>query len=265
MYLTAPDGCCLAYDEYGEGPTSIVFLHGIMMDRSVFSEQVPVLAESHRVIVADLRGHGESGKPIEGYDLKQYVADLAFLIAQLGLTRPRLAGWSMGGSIALAFAASHPGVASKLVLIGATPCLVQRPDWPHAVPPEAAQQLGQALVADYAGGAAAFCQMMFPEADAAQASTRVLGVMRASAPHVTLACMNNIGGADIRPLLGSIKDPVHAICGEHDAVCPPDASRHVARVTGGALSIIPEAGHCAFMTRPEAFNAAMMNESPFHA
>lgn len=258
MYFTAPDGCRLAYDEFGTGPASIVFLHGIMMDRSVFSEQVQVFAKSHRVIVPDLRGHGESCKPEAGYTLEQYVADLEFLIARLELRNPVLAGWSMGGSIAIAFAASHTGVAKKLILIGATPCLVQRTDWLQAVPPEAAQQLGQALATDYAGGAAVFCQMMFPEENAAQASARVLSVMQASTPHVTLACMNNIGGADLRPLLGSIKNPVHTICGENDAVCPLDASRHIAMVTGGSLSIIPGAGHCAFLTYPEAFSTEMM-------
>jgi pimeloyl-ACP methyl ester carboxylesterase len=253
MFLTAPDGCRLAYDDLGDGQPAILFLHGIMMDRSVFAAQIEAFAASRRVVAVDLRGHGASDKPAEGYTFEQYVADLKFMIDALDLSRPVIAGWSMGGALAMAFAAAHPGVAGKLVLIGTTPCLVQRPDWPHAVPAEAAQQLGQALATDYAGAAAAFRQMMFPETDAAPASAHALRVMQQSAPHATSNCMQNIGGADLRSLLGAIRDPVHAICGERDAVCPPDASRYIARTTGGSLSLIPEAGHCAFMTRPTAF------------
>jgi pimeloyl-[acyl-carrier protein] methyl ester esterase len=257
MFLTTPDGCRLAYDELGSGQPAILFLHGIMMDRSVFAAQIEAFAASHRVVAVDLRGHGDSDKPADGYTFERYVADIRFVIDALGLSRPVIAGWSMGGAIAMAFAAAYPGVASKLVLIGTTPCLVQRPDWPHAVPTEAAQQIGQALATDYAGGAAAFCQMMFPETDAAPASAHALRVMLQSAPHATSSCMQNIGGADLRSLLGAIRDPVQVICGERDAVCPPDASRHIAQTTGGSLSLIPEAGHCALMTRPTEFNAAM--------
>lgn len=257
MVLTTPDGCRLAYDDTGSGKPAIVFLHGIMMDRSVFATQVSALASSHRVLVFDLRGYGASDRPVDGYTGERYVADLKFAIDALALEKPTIAGWSMGGSIAMAFAAAYPGIAGRLVLIGATPCLVQRPDWPHAVPPEAAQQLGQALATDYPAGAAAFCQMMFPESDSVSAHDNALRIMQASAPHATLSCMQNMGSGDLRPMLGAIRDPVHVICGELDAVCPPQASRYMAEITGGPLSLIADAGHCSFMTRPAEFNAAL--------
>ena len=257
MMLTTPDGCRLAYDDTGSRKPAIVFLHGIMMDRSVFAAQVSALAASHRVVNLDLRGYGASDTPADGYTGEQYVADLKFAIDTLALESPTIVGWSMGGAIAMAFAATHPGVAGRLVLVDTSPCLVQRPDWPHAVPPEAAQQLGQVLATDYPTGAAAFCQMMFPESDAASAQADTLRIMQASAPHITLSCFQNLGGGDLRPVLGAIQEPVHVICGELDAVCPPPASRYIAETTGGSLSLIAGAGHCPFMTRTEEFNALL--------
>lgn len=257
MMLTLPDGCRLAYDDSGSGKPAIVFLHGIMMDRTVFAAQISALLGSHRVVTIDLRGYGASDKPAEGYTGEQYVADLKFAIDALALEKPVIVGWSMGGAITMAFAAAHPGVAGRLVLVDTSPCLVQRPDWPHAVPPEAAQRLGGVLATDYPAGAAAFCQMMFPESDAASAQANTLRIMQASAPHVTLSCFQNLGGGDLRPVLGAIRDPAHIICGELDAVCPPEASRYIAQITGGSLSLIAAAGHCPFMTRQAEFNAAL--------
>jgi pimeloyl-ACP methyl ester carboxylesterase len=257
MKISMPDGCAIHVESSGHGDTAIVFLHGIMVSGAVFKHQVSALSGDYRVVTIDLRGFGQSDKPETGYSGESFVADLKYIVDHLNLKRPIIAGWSMGGAIALAFAAGFPGIASRLVLIGTTPCLVQRPDWPHAVPPAAAEQLEQALATDYGAGVDGFCRMMFPEANSEDDMNFVRQIMLATPPRVTLACMQNLGGSDLRPLLGSIREPVSVLCGAEDMVCPSAASRFLADKLGGKLTLLPGGGHCVFLTKAEEFNSAL--------
>jgi pimeloyl-[acyl-carrier protein] methyl ester esterase len=292
MKIAMRDGCKIHVESEGGGDTAIVFLHGIMMSGAVFKRQVAALSGEYRVVTIDVRGFGQSDRPESGYSGEVFVDDLKYILDRLELKRPVIAGWSMGGAIAMAFAAQFPGTASRLVLIGTTPCLVQRPDWPHAVPPEAAAQLGQMLATDYAAGVEMFCRMMFPEpnsdddmnfirgimqmlatdyAAGVEVFCRMMfpepnsdddmnfirGIMLASSPQVTLACMQNLGGSDLRPLLGAVRDPVDVLCGDADAVCPPGASAYLADTLGGKLTLLPGGGHCAFLTKSDEFNRAL--------
>ncbi|MBR1234090.1 alpha/beta fold hydrolase [Bradyrhizobium sp. AUGA SZCCT0182] len=113
MKISMPDGCRLHVESEGHGDTPIVFLHGIMMSGAVFKRQVSALSADYRVVTVDLRGFGQSDKPETGYSGENFVADLKCVIDHLNLTRPIIAGWSMGGAIALAFAATFPGIASR--------------------------------------------------------------------------------------------------------------------------------------------------------
>ncbi len=257
MKIAMPDGCLLNVESSGQGDKSTILLHGIMMSGEVFKRQLDVLSKSCRVMTVDLRGFGQSDKPASGYFLDTYVDDLKHLIDRLELVRPVIAGWSMGGLVAMAFAAKFPKLASRLILIGTSPCLVQRPDWPDAVPPAAAEQLGQLLATDYGKGVDAFCGVMFPEQNSAEDANFIRQIMLASPPHVTLACLQSLGGVDLRPQLGAIVDPVTIICGTEDMACPPGASRFMAEKLSGTLTLIPGGGHCVFLTKPEQFNAAL--------
>jgi pimeloyl-ACP methyl ester carboxylesterase len=257
MKISMPDGCKIHVESDGDGEPAIVFLHGITMSGAVFKRQVAALSGEYRLVTIDLRGFGQSDKPQTGYTEDVFVDDLKHVLDHLQLKRPVIAGWSMGGAIALAFAARFPGMASRLVLIGTTPCLIQRPDWPHAVPPAAAEQLGQVLASDYGAGIEMFCSMMFPEPDSHDDMNFVRGIMLKSPPHVTLACMQSLGGIDLRPRLAAIGDPVEIFCGAEDAVCPPAASCFLADTLGGNLTLLAGGGHCAFLTRSAEFNSAL--------
>jgi pimeloyl-ACP methyl ester carboxylesterase len=81
--------------------------------------------------------------------------------------------------------------------------------------------------------------------------------MLATPQHVTLACLQNLGGVDLRPQLVEICDPVTVICGTEDMACPPGASRFMAEKLSGTLTLVAGGGHCVFLTKPEQFNAAL--------
>ena len=107
------------YEEYGEGPP-IVFLHGAWGDHRLWAEQVQSLAKDYRIVVYDLRGHGRTGgSEADSYTIRLYVEDLNALITTLDLESPAICGRSMGGIVALPYAATYPDTISALCTLGA--------------------------------------------------------------------------------------------------------------------------------------------------
>lgn len=101
------EGVRLAYAEAGEGDTAALLVHGWGTDRSSLSPQFEALRAKHRVIAVDLRGFGESDAPVQPYTIEAYADDLAFLTERLGCEKLVVIGHSMGGLIALDFAARY--------------------------------------------------------------------------------------------------------------------------------------------------------------
>ncbi len=114
------DDVVLHVQRLGEGPRTIVFLHGLVMDNlsSWYFTAGTALSRRHEVLLYDLRGHGRSSRPATGYTLERHVADLAGLLAAQGVTRPiDLVGNSFGGLLALAFALRHPAAVRSVALV----------------------------------------------------------------------------------------------------------------------------------------------------
>lgn len=116
----------LGPEDSGRAP--VIFLHGLVMDNlaSWFFTTAPAVAATERVLLYDLRGHGRSERPPTGYRLEDLVAELRGLLDAEGVPRARLVGHSFGGTLALAFALTHPDRTDGLVLLDA---LVPEPGW----------------------------------------------------------------------------------------------------------------------------------------
>lgn len=119
--VVLPNGESLAYREVGQGPTSLILLHGNLSSSvfwDVLLEAVP--GDAYRVIAPDLRGFGDSSYVHPVANIKDFSEDLKVLADALGLKRFVLAGWSLGGLVAQQYAADHPGDVSRLILVAST-------------------------------------------------------------------------------------------------------------------------------------------------
>lgn len=107
------------------GAPVVVFVHGILTDSlaSYYFTMGPAFAEAgFDVIMYDLRGHGRSERPVTGYQLERFVADLAGLLDELDVRSPvHLVGNSFGGTVAFGFAAAHPERVRSLAMIEGEP------------------------------------------------------------------------------------------------------------------------------------------------
>jgi pimeloyl-ACP methyl ester carboxylesterase len=98
----------------------IIMLHGLFTSMSVYAFTIaPKLARSRRVVLYDLRGHGNSAPCERNFTLNDLADDLLALKKALGIDRCHLVGYSFGGSLALYVAARHPETVESLALIEA--------------------------------------------------------------------------------------------------------------------------------------------------
>jgi pimeloyl-ACP methyl ester carboxylesterase len=123
------NGIKLHYVIGGKGDP-VVLLPGWPETWWEYHKQMPELAKTHLVISVDLRGMGASSKPADGYDKKTMAADIAGLVRSLGLPKVDIVGHDIGSMVAYAFAANHPELTRRVVMMDVPHPDPQLATWP---------------------------------------------------------------------------------------------------------------------------------------
>jgi pimeloyl-ACP methyl ester carboxylesterase len=137
----AYQGRRIGYAEHGSGPRVIVLIHGLLMDSRMFTKLAPMLAShGHRVITADMLGHGTSDQPhvMTEYSMPQFGRDALAVLDHLEIAQAVVAGTSLGANVALEAAVAAPERVRALVL--------EMPVLENALPAAAAAFVPLALV-----------------------------------------------------------------------------------------------------------------------
>jgi pimeloyl-ACP methyl ester carboxylesterase len=129
------NGLHLYYETHGTG-RPMILLHGGLGSGEMFGPILPTLAASHQVITVDLQGHGRTADIDRPIDIRLMAEDIAALIDHLGLDRPDVVGYSLGGGVAFHTAVKYPDKVGRLVITSAH---VRR----DAIPAEMLAQQGQ--------------------------------------------------------------------------------------------------------------------------
>lgn len=130
-HVLSGDGTRIAYAVTGSGP-DVVLLHGLMGNRQSWytSGYVDALANAYRLVLVDMRGHGESEGPTdpEAYAYASLAADVAAVVEQECETPPVVWGYSAGGGLAMACAALHPDLYGSVIAGGSYRAAVGFPE-----------------------------------------------------------------------------------------------------------------------------------------
>lgn len=246
------NGITLAYTRRGQG-TPLVLVHGYPLDHTIWDEVAALLENDFDLILPDLRGFGESGAVETPYTLVDMAGDLAALLDHLGLEQVCMAGHSMGGYIALAFARAWPGRLRGLGLV-ASQVLADTPERRQARYDTAAlvMQNGVGQVAESMSAAltpVARVQAFVRGLIAAQPAAGVAGALKAMA-----------GREDATPSLSSFQFPLVVIHGDADALIPLQRAREVkAALSQARLVELPGVGHMPMMEAARATAEALKN------
>jgi pimeloyl-ACP methyl ester carboxylesterase len=243
----APNG--LYYRVTGRG-TPLLLLHGLMASGLMFDPLVDLLRDDFRLVIPDLRGHGQSRAMSGPYDVAAMAGDLEAVLDDAGCVRANVLGYSHGGAVAQELARAHPHAVAKLFLVCTYACNV-------------------ATMREFFEGLAmvSLLSVMSPRTVAGL----MLRLGRSSMPGMTveqIAWMTEIIGAndrqkmraaakglltfDSRPWLKDISVPTVVIAGAEDAAVPAHHFKTLMSGIPGAQGIVvPGAGHTLLWTHTE--------------
>jgi pimeloyl-ACP methyl ester carboxylesterase len=241
--MAIAQGVRIAYDDIGQGDTAVVLMHGLFENRTYYSEQVRHLSPRHRVLNIDLRGHGGSDVPEDGYSLDILADDVARVCDEGGVKRTVLCGHSM--AVALRVASRRPDLAAGVVLLDGALLIV-----PPAL--EGLKQLVNALEGDGWRDAllAYFGRVAGPAADRVRAD--ISAAPRTYAAPVLrdiVACNSSVHVEE----LARLESPLLYVHGG----MPIDLDRLKQVQPDVIVEAIPDVGHYLMLTAPDRVNAVL--------
>src|SRR3984893_1205833 len=116
------DGVKIHYEIHGDGP-ALILTHGYSSTSAMWQGQVGALSKHHRLVLWDMRGHGQSDYPQDpkAYSEALTVGDIAALLDEVGAKKAIIGGLSLGGYMSLAFYRAHPDRVAALLIIDTGP------------------------------------------------------------------------------------------------------------------------------------------------
>ena len=245
MKFVSVHGIDLAYTRRGTG-TPLVLIHGFPLDHTSWDKVASLLESEFEIITPDLRGFGQSTTLETPYTVSDMADDLAGLLDSLEIEKTVIAGHSMGGYVALAFAKKYPQRVSGLGLISSQ-AVADAPDRKEGRYKTAAEvaEKGTVVVADAMTpklSADAKVQSIVRAVIEKQGKSGVIGALKAMAER-----------EDSMSLLSLFTFPLLLVHGDADLLIPIERAREIKAVLPSAKLVeLPGAGHTPMMEFPEA-------------
>lgn len=248
----AEDGVTVVFDTYGDrdAPDRAVLIHSLAMDRHYWRPVIERLAEKGVCVAAlDCRGHGASGKPQGPYTVETFAGDVRSVLDSLRWPTAVIAGSSMGGSVALAFAIGHRQRAAGLALIDTTA-------W---YGPEAPKNWAERADAALDKGLASLVEFQktrwFGDAfrrDHADVVQSCVDTFLANDLAAYAATCRMLGNFDLRAGLAHLTMPVAILVGKEDYATPPAMAETMkAAIPQATLRLLAKARHLTPLERPD--------------
>ena len=244
-------------DPTPENGCPILLLHGLGADSRSWSFQFSALASSgYRPIAVDLPGFGQSTSLKGRWNIAAAADQTAMWMKESGYFSIPVVGISMGGTVAMQLAISHPEIVNSLILVSTFACL--RPRNFHT-----ALYLLRRFVKTAMRGGTSQAEMvawhLFPHPEQNDLRVAMLQLIQETDPAIYKAAMRALATFDVRRNLSSIRVPALVISGEQDTTVPLDNQRDlVEHIPGARQIIIPDARHAVTADHPDQFNAAML-------
>src|SRR4051812_47939513 len=254
-FFTASDGTRIAYRDEGEG-VPLVLLHGLMAHGGFFHAQA-ALAADFRVIIVDLRGHGESRVDGARPTVEQLAADVSELAEALDLQGAIGVGWSMGATV-LWHVLAGPAASrfAGAVVVDMTARVRNDAEWDLGLSAEACEARSAAIREDFPAFAASAGQNIF----AAQAERQDMADWASrefarNDPEAIGSVWASLVRQDVRALLSGIEHPTLIVHGGRSRLYGDDTADHLVAALPRASAVrFEQSGHAPHLEEPLLFN-----------
>ena len=241
----------LSYEEEGQG-IPLMLVHGFPLNRSIWYPLIPLLKDKARLILPDLRGHGQSPAPEGTYAMRLLAEDLHALLDKLEIDKVILAGHSMGGYASLAFAQAYPNRLAGLAMI-ASQAAADAPE----------RRAGREKTAEevHRRGLRPLAQNMAPALTCRQELVEPIHKMILKAnPKAVISSLRGMAERpDASEWLADITVPAVVIAGTEDKLISLENARLMAQLLGRAWLVeLPEAAHLPMMEQPQPVANALL-------
>ena len=244
----------IAVSEYGDRQqVPIIFIHGFPYNSTMWEQQIKRLKEEYYCVAYDIRGLGETPPGYGQFTIEMFVDDLFAVIDGLGLDRPVITGFSMGGYITLRAVEREPDRFRGIIL-----CDTKAEADDDAGKLKRANAIKSINTNGMETFASNFVPMTFSE-DAPQripeTYNTILEQAKAESPiGVKGSLLAMAARTDTTQSLGDIRVPTLLLVGEQDTLTPPSVMQQMHnRISGSEIILVPEAGHMAPLENPEVF------------
>jgi pimeloyl-ACP methyl ester carboxylesterase len=258
----------LGQDRAQTGPP-LIFVHGLAGSWPNWLEQLPVLAEKHRVIALDLPGFGHSPMPSEQISISGYARLLDRLMDALGIDAAAVVGNSMGGFIGAELAISFPQRVERLVLVSAAG--ISTYDHRGAVRTVPVLRRAERILAAYTAWMASKSDTVARRPRLRDATLNVVTRHPSRLPAALAAEQLRGSGKpgfmqaleanlnyDFHERLGEIACPTLIVWGEDDRlITARDAAKFAELIPDSRVVMYADTGHMSMLERPAAFNALL--------
>jgi pimeloyl-[acyl-carrier protein] methyl ester esterase len=242
----------LHVDVQGDGP-DLVLLHGWGMHSGIWSNWVRQLGQWFRLHRVDLPGHGDS--PCQG---QGELVDWATAVREVVPEQAWWLGWSLGGLVSLAAAATQPGTIRGLTLLATTPRFVASTGWEPAVGAGVFDRFAKQLQADVERTLMRFLSLQVKGAEFGADTLRCLrSELRKKPPPdsgALSAGLRFLQQADLRRELAASELPLFWLLGERDMLVPAGVRHEFPAIPS---SVISGAGHAPFLSHPDLCTAQL--------
>lgn len=241
----------------GTGP-NLVLLHGWGMSGAVWQPLVKKLSKSFTLHLVDLPGMGLS-RPTEPYHLHI----LADKISEMLPANADVVGWSLGSLVAMRIALDKPDLIRRLVLVSATPCFVNKPDWEVGIAPSVFSKFAENVDSDYHNTMTQFLTLQCMGAKDARATVKLLRKKFAERPVPTSQtlhrALNILLETDLRSEVDKLRKPILLVHGDRDTLAPVQAAHWMMQnLPMGYLRVLAGASHAPFLSHQDQFVEALV-------
>lgn len=235
----------------------LVMLHGWGMHSGVWLPLIKKLSAQYMLYLVDLPGMGNS-RPIEPYHLHALADEVAQVIPGVS----DVLGWSLGGLVAQRIALNQPDRIRRLVLVGSTPCFVDKDGWDAGIEPTNFETFAENVNSDYKATILQFLTLQCMKADDARSTLKQLRASFESRPTPTQTTLQRalqiLLDTDLRDEIANIRKPTLLIHGDRDTLAPVQAAHWMMQqLPRGFLRVISGSAHAPFLSHSEQFIAAI--------